>query len=111
MAEPMEEDAADVAARKRAVQIAKEEAELRKRSQVCCLSYQMLHLNHAMYCLRSCSADIMSARFVPFFDSLSTDVAEGCFRYDHVTCTQHVSDTVFGYLLQYTLMHATPDML
>lgn len=34
MAEPMEEDAADVAARRKAVQKAKEEAELRKRSQV-----------------------------------------------------------------------------
>lgn len=34
MAEPMEEDAADVAARRKAVQKAREEAELRKRSQV-----------------------------------------------------------------------------
>ena len=34
MAEPMEEDAADVAARRRAAQKAREEAELRKRSQV-----------------------------------------------------------------------------
>ena len=33
-AEPMEEDAADVAARRKAVQKAREEAELRKRSQV-----------------------------------------------------------------------------
>ncbi len=37
MAEPMEEDAADVAARRQALQKAREEAELRKRSQVCCL--------------------------------------------------------------------------
>ncbi len=35
MAEPMEEDAADVAARRKALQKAREEAELRKRSQVC----------------------------------------------------------------------------
>lgn len=34
MAEPMEEDAADVAARRKAAQKAREEAELRKRSQV-----------------------------------------------------------------------------
>ena len=34
MAEPMEEDAADVATRRKAVQKAREEAELRKRSQV-----------------------------------------------------------------------------
>ena len=37
MAESMEEDAADVAARKQALQKAREEAELRKRSQVSCL--------------------------------------------------------------------------
>ena len=34
MAEPMEEDAADVASRRKAAQKAREEAELRKRSQV-----------------------------------------------------------------------------
>ena len=40
MAEPMEEDAADVAARRKAVQKAREEAELRKRSQV-----QSIHMS------------------------------------------------------------------
>ena len=46
LAEPMEEDAADVAARRKAVQKAKEEAELRKRSQVV---QQFLHMEHLAY--------------------------------------------------------------